>query len=196
MLHSFSILFIFLISSIYFISSDDTVSVEIDSKGQQKESLKNPNSLEVIFENQSGRKVELYWDDNVNGVLQSELSHTSQITINTFIGHKFYFTPANSNGSKENVLYQVIMEKYTGLVTLYNERIMAERGQKFEQEKNQFMREYFANTGRKWKNYYPREPITHFMYNFTHIGLYILYISFLHIQHYFHSESRINYVYK
>ena len=168
MLHIISIC---LISIIYLVSSDDIVSVEVDAEGQQQQSVKNPNSLEVIFENQSGRKVELYWDDNVKGVLQSELSHTSQITINTFIGHKFYFTPENSGGSKENILYQVIMERHTGIVTLYNERIMKERGQEFERKKNQFMREYFVNTGRKWKNYYPRDPVTHFMYNFTHIGM-------------------------
>lgn len=168
------------------VSIDETVSIEIDEKGEQKEivsieieekeKLKHPNALEVIFENQSGRKVELYWDDNVNGVLQSELSHTSQITINTFIGHKFYFTRYGSGGKKENILYQVIMEQHTGLITLYNERIMKERGQEFERKKNQFMRQYFQNTGRKWKNYYPREPITHFMYNFTHIGI-IIFVS-------------------
>ena len=154
---------------------DDTISLEIGSDGEQREAdtqqLKHPNALEVVFENQSGRKVELYWDDNLNGVLQSELSHTSQITINTFIGHKFYFTPYGSGGNKRNKLYEVIMERHTGLVTLYNERIMRERGQEFEREKNEFMRDYYSKTGRKWKNYYPREPISHFMYNFSHIGL-------------------------
>ena len=184
---------IFALICIHLVSSEDTVNIEIDATGQQKASLKNPNSLEVIFENQSGRKVELYWDDNVNGVLQTELSHTSQITINTFIGHKFYFTPAKSGGSKENVLYQVIMEKHIGLITLYNQRVMKERGQEFEREKNQFMRDYFANTGRKWKNYYPRQPITHFMYNFTHIGMsfFLCFCTyhFLIISSYVHSEK-------
>ncbi len=135
------------------------------------EPLKNPNALEVIFENQSGKKVSLYWDDSINGVLQSELSHTSQITINTFLGHRFYFTPQDSNGSTSDQLYAVTMEQHTGLVTLYNEEIMKERGAEFEAQKNLFMKEYFEKNGRKWKNYYPMEPITHFMYDFENIGM-------------------------
>eukprot|EP01084_Bolivina_argentea_P273187 465286_1 len=158
-------------------SADDTVSVEVEAETAatnavepEPEPVKHPNALEVIFENQSGKKVELYWDDNINGVKQADLTHTAQITINTFIGHRFYFTPEGSEGSKDTVLYSTVMEQAVGLITLYNERIMRERGQEFERTKSQFMRSYFSKTGRRWQNYYPRDPITHFMYNFTHIG--------------------------
>ena len=37
-------------------------SVEVGSDGEvKKEDVKHPNGLEVIFENQSGKSVELYW---------------------------------------------------------------------------------------------------------------------------------------
>eukprot|EP01083_Nonionella_stella_P261796 890900_1 len=62
------------------------------------------------------------------------------------------------------------MEEHTGLITLYNEQIMSERGAEFEREKNMFMKEYYEKNARKWLNYYPRNPVTHFMHNFTNIG--------------------------
>ena len=139
---------LFIIILVSLCKSEETVSIEVGTDGTQKtdtNSLKHPNALEVIFENQSGRKVELYWDDNINGILQSKLDNTAQITINTFIGHRFYFTPKNSNGSKENILYQITMEKHLGIVTLYDPKTMKDRNQEFERKKSLWMKEYFES---------------------------------------------------
>eukprot|EP00486_Rosalina_sp_Unknown_P012887 CAMPEP_0201582540 /NCGR_PEP_ID=MMETSP0190_2-20130828/86793_1 /ASSEMBLY_ACC=CAM_ASM_000263 /TAXON_ID=37353 /ORGANISM="Rosalina sp." /LENGTH=323 /DNA_ID=CAMNT_0048022667 /DNA_START=82 /DNA_END=1050 /DNA_ORIENTATION=- len=157
--------------NIIFAEEEAIQSVEIGTDGEIKtEEPKHPNGLEVIFENQSGKSVELYWDDSKEGVLQGELDHTNQITINTFLGHRFYYTPANSSGSKENLLYEITMMEHTGLVTLYNEKIMSERGAEFERKKGLWMKEYYDKTGRRWQNYYPREPVTHNYYQVNETG--------------------------
>eukprot|EP01083_Nonionella_stella_P237459 833011_1 len=57
------------------------------------------------------------------------------------------------------------MEEHTGLVTLYDPETMKSRGKEFERKKNEWMKEYMDRTGRRWLNYYPREPITHHYYD-------------------------------
>lgn len=166
------IILLFVLINIIFGEEEAIQSVELGTDGEvKKEKTKHPNSLEVIFENQSGNTVEVYWDDSKDGVLQGTLDHTNQITINTFLGHRFYYTPKNSSGSKDNVLYTVTMEEHTGLITLYNEKIMAERGEEFERKRGIWMKEYYEKSGRRWQNYYPRDPVTHFYYDVQETGI-------------------------
>ena len=149
------------------IDIDGTVTVEKAADTQQKveeqpkPKPKHPNALEVIFENQSGSPVELYWDDSKSGVLQASIDHTHQTTINTFLGHRFYYTPVGKNGSKDTSLYTVTMAAHTGLITLYDAKTMEDRGVEFEKEQSKWMKEYFDRTGRRWQNFYPRDQVTH-----------------------------------
>eukprot|EP01083_Nonionella_stella_P110247 322429_1 len=152
------------------IKADEEVleSVEIGTDGEVKPV--HPNALSVIFENQSGQKVELYWDDSKSGVLQHTLGHSDQTTINTFLGHRFYYAPIDSNGSKAQALYTVTMEPHTGVVTLYDAKTMKERGAEFDRKKNLWMKEYYERTDRRWQNYYPRDPITWHYYDVNETG--------------------------
>lgn len=152
---------------------EEMVQIQVNADGEQ-EKPKHPNALDVIFENQSGKPVDLYWDDSKEGVLQGFLAHTNQITINTFLGHRFYYAPANTTNTKEQKLYEVIMEEHTGLVTLYDPDTMAERGKDFERKKSVWMKEYYERTGRRWHNYWPREPITHHYYQVAETGTVIM----------------------
>mmetsp|Transcript_51205 Transcript_51205/g.62656 ORF Transcript_51205/g.62656 Transcript_51205/m.62656 type:complete len:498 (+) Transcript_51205:54-1547(+) len=126
----------------------------------------NPTSLSVIFENKSGKHAQLYWDDGKDGILQSDMKNGGTITINTFIGHKFYFTDKYSNKK----LYRITIYEHIGYVTLYDEQTMRERNNEFENERQRFMKEYFQKTGKRWSNFYPRKPVTHYHYNFSDIG--------------------------
>ena len=47
---------------------------------------------------------------------------------------------------------------------------MKEKDHELERQKNEFFKEYFDKTGRTWTNYYPRNPVEHFVYDITHIG--------------------------
>ena len=87
--------------------------------------------------------------------------------INTFYGHEFFYTPFDN---EDEVLYSVRMENHIDMIELLTKEEMAQRDQEFLEQKNSFMKEYFQETGRRWKNYYPRDPVTHFMYNITNIG--------------------------
>ncbi|ETO33104.1 hypothetical protein RFI_04002, partial [Reticulomyxa filosa] len=62
------------------------------------------------------------------------------------------------------------MDKYVALVTLLTPEQMARRNEDFEREKSEWMKQYFENSGQPWRNYYPRGPVEHFMFNITHLG--------------------------
>ena len=62
------------------------------------------------------------------------------------------------------------MEKHVELIQLLTPNEMKKRDAKFEQERRKFMQDYFEKTGRTWLNYYPRDPVSKFMYDITDIG--------------------------
>ena len=87
--------------------------------------------------------------------------------INTFVGHEFFYSPFDND---DKVLYSSIMEKHVELIQLLTPKEMKKRGEAFERERRDFMKQYFKETGRTWQNYYPRDPVSAFMYNITHLG--------------------------
>ena len=147
---------------------DATVKVPVEPDEHTPTIVRPTVALTVIFENNSGEPVELYWDDGKDGVLQRALEHRKDASVNTFAGHTFYFTPKGSSGSKANVLHQVTIEEHTGLVMLFDTTTMKEQTK--TQEREAWMKAYFEKTGRPWMNYYPRDPIIHHYYDAQHNG--------------------------
>jgi len=102
--------------------------------------------IDVIFENKSGQTVELYWDDGEEAVLQSTLEHADEITIDTFIGHRFYFTPQGSKGARKDKLYEAIMYENTSMVTLQAPRIMQRRKQQAQCPNSDLIHDIYENS--------------------------------------------------
>ena len=108
----------------------------------------------VIFENLSSQTVQLWWANPTgHDALQGTLKPSETFTVNTWMGHNFYFTPEGTKGTMEDSLYSVMMES-TARIVLYDEM---ER----TAARSRFNREHFHRTGREWKNFWPREPVTH-----------------------------------
>eukprot|EP01084_Bolivina_argentea_P278204 475160_1 len=100
-------------------------TVDVDASGASCES-DDPNVITVVFENQSGSSVELYSDTATAVYFKGALENGESVTIDTFIGERFYFTPRGSGGSHERWLYQKIMKKSTKSVILYPKAKMNE----------------------------------------------------------------------
>ena len=107
--------------------------------------------MKVTFDNYYGQTVELFWDNNKKGEFQQEMVANARATVNTFLGHRFYFVEKGS----DIVIHETIVTKGINWVKLYPLDAM-------KAEKSKWMHEYFKRTGRMWKNYYPRGPITHY----------------------------------
>ena len=82
-------------------------------------------------------------------------------------GHKFFFTPKDDPTKR---LYTVSMNEYERVIHILNDKEIAKRTPEFEKERHAFLKEYMEKNGKPWKNYWPKPPITHFMYNITEIG--------------------------
>mmetsp|Transcript_37022 Transcript_37022/g.59300 ORF Transcript_37022/g.59300 Transcript_37022/m.59300 type:complete len:213 (-) Transcript_37022:27-665(-) len=114
-----------LISVAYLLSDavqGSTGSVEVNADG----SVKERESMDVEFENESGRDVEL-WSDTAEAVFfKASLKDREKATVKTVIGEKMYFTPTNSGGSHERAYYAIEMSDNQEKVTLFDRETMEE----------------------------------------------------------------------
>lgn len=89
----------------------ETVEVDINGKTKKSKNKLKKEEISVVFENQSGKKVEVWSDTKETVFFKASLENEEKITIDTFIGEKMYFTPTNSGGSHEKQYYQTKIKK-------------------------------------------------------------------------------------
>ena len=124
------------------------------------------DKFDVLFENKSGFDTILFWVNprSKERVEQSTMPFPSYTTIGTYPGHQFVFALTSDT---ERILRRVIMSPYVDVVTL----LPAERMQLIDEaDKLEFHKQYYLRSGRRWKNYFPRDPLTYSHLNISHIG--------------------------
>jgi len=119
-------------------------------------------AMHATFWNFESFEVSLWWEDHKGGVHQGDILPERKIDINSYIGHKFFFTPKDD---KTNRLHMVIMQKYEPHYYLYSAERRAEMDKDKQKERQQFLKEYFDREGRAWVHYWPREAPVHHMYD-------------------------------
>ena len=151
--------------------NDDIVKIQVNTDGSTTNKypeLPMNKKIPVQFENKSGYDCMLYWVSMKTGkeelIAQAEMLYPSLTTITTFPGHKFVYTPKNDQTER---IYEVIMSPYVTVVTLLPKERMETID---EQQKQLFYKNYYLQTGKHWKNYYPRDPLIYPHLNPTHIG--------------------------
>jgi hypothetical protein len=109
--------------------------------------------MNAKFRSLSPRKVDMWYDDGGEGTPQGTLSTGMESTTNTFIGHVFYVT---LHGDRSKELARFTMEKGKVLYVIYDDeehpppQYLLERTQK----ELDFMDEYLAKHGIRWRHYY------------------------------------------
>ncbi|ETO16881.1 hypothetical protein RFI_20458, partial [Reticulomyxa filosa] len=95
------------------------------------------DELSLFFlKNKKIKKKDLWWESEEERIFQGTMEVSETTPINTYISHKFCFTPY---GDKDTILYRVTMYKHTDLITLLSPEEMRDRDEKFEQEVLRFL---------------------------------------------------------
>jgi len=116
-------------------------------------------AMHATFWNYDKMEVSLWWDDHKEGIHQGDIPSERKIDINTFIGHKFFFTPKTNRKKR---LHNVIMQKYEPHYYLYSEKRRKELNAEKQKERQQFLQSYYKENGRPWVHFWPRpKPIYH-----------------------------------
>ena len=110
--------------------------------------------IEVILENESGQTVGLFWYNGKDAIPIGLIEHSHQTTITTLQGHRFYFKPKGS----DTILQESIIEEDTARITLYPPGNLSD----IHKEREKWFKKYYQETGRQWKNYWPRDPVTYY----------------------------------
>ena len=121
--------------------------IDYSFKSITKSTIDKKHALQVSFQNLSGKEVELYWASKDGPSFRGSLSNEHVIVMmRTFLGHRFYFTPKGSNGTRDKILHEISIMEHTGFVTLFDADTMKKR----EHE----LRRYYGSMGRRWMNRY------------------------------------------
>eukprot|EP01084_Bolivina_argentea_P005901 11151_1 len=169
----------------YISSSEDTVSVEIDTDGTitQKTAEENtapapepvewrlapgppPQQFWVTFENDSEEEVELYYDDGRNGKLQGTMKAHETLRIGTYVGHQFYYR----RPGQSRKMYHSTMESINLIYKFVNEETRDREARQLATDRAEFMRKYKNETGLRWLHTYPRPPPGLYFYPTEYIG--------------------------
>jgi len=120
-------------------------------------------AMHATFWNYDNIEVSLWWEDHKGGIHQGDIAPERKVDINTYIGHKFFFT-AKSDKSKERLLL-VVMQKFEPHYYLYSEKRRKEMNADKKKERQKFLQNYYKREGRPWVHYWPRPKPIHFMYD-------------------------------
>ena len=150
-------------------------SVEIKVDGEIRDEIEdviptsNKHLSNVRFTNRIAETVEIYYaNPNGQGELQHILESGTTKFIDSWVDHMFYFTPIGSNGGKDTLFDEVVMDQSTGFVDIYD--VSDIKGKELQQEAIRFQKKYYEDHGRRWENWWPREPIIHHLHQVDHIG--------------------------
>merc|ERR1719285_1240141 len=92
-------------------------------------------AMHATFWNFEKFEVSLWWEDHKGGVHQGDIGPERKIDINTYIGHKFFFTPKTN---RKNRLHDMVMEKFQPQYFLYSEQRRKEMTDAKQAERQKF----------------------------------------------------------
>lgn len=115
--------------STYIKKRDVSRGITLKDKTKMKDYIKEKDvgcdmetrKCDVIFQNNSGKKLKVFWDDGKNGLFQGALSVNNEMTMHTHIGHTFFCTSYDNdkdNNKNKKRLFSYKITKNSKIVNI------------------------------------------------------------------------------